>query len=758
MISLLKVLTCIAVEHDPALVALALVFCLVATITAFKLNTRRLESQGPARLAWLALTGVAGGAGIWATHFIGLLAYDTKIPLGYARGATGLSLIVATVSTSLAFQIASSGRRLQTVLGGLLFGAGLATMHYCGMLAFQPKAQLDWDMAMVAASIAVGAGFSIAALLLCATARTLKRQLAGAGLLTMGICGLHFTGMSALTLFPDSTVTPSLELVPRTQMIFDVIGLTSIVLAGAMILIAVDVYGRRQSLQRLKLLFDANPVPMWILQDKTLRFLDVNDAAVTQYGYSRAELNQMTAYDIIHPDNRARVREVIRTNFKGYDGNAIWTHLRADGSEVLVQPFLRPLNHGGESALLTALVDVTAREQATQAMAAAKDAAEASSRAKSDFLANMSHEIRTPLNGVIGVIGVLERTPLDDDQRQMLSVVESSASTLQRILSDVLDVSKMESGELDIRLEPFDLLSAVRSTAALHEPDAKRKGLGYALEIAPSAATHVVGDRHRISQIVGNLLSNAVKFTEAGEIRLTVEAGEGETPTFRFEVTDTGLGFDAGFQSRLFGRFEQADSSITRRFGGSGLGLSIAYALAEQMGGSLTAASSPGRGSSFVLELPLALCEAPAAEPAEPANEQTADVAPLRVLVADDHPVNRHVVDLILRNDNVEITSVEDGAQAVEAYAAQPFDLVLMDLQMPVMDGLEAIRCIRTAENSAGRRPTPTFVLSASAMPEHIEASHQAGASGHLAKPITAAALLECVASVRDERRRSKAA
>jgi CheY-like chemotaxis protein/anti-sigma regulatory factor (Ser/Thr protein kinase) len=346
-----------------------------------------------------------------------------------------------------------------------------------------------------------------------------------------------------------------------------------------------------------------------------------------------------------------------------------------------------------------------------------------------------------------------------------VSLIASSAETLESLLSDVLDLARIESGRLELKAEDFDLVESVRSVAALFEPSARAKGLDLTVETSPAAAGLFVGDAPRIRQVLSNLVSNAVKFTAEGAVHIRLRAQPTENcAALSLSVADTGIGFDAEAGERLFERFEQADGSITRRYGGTGLGLAISRSLAQAMGGRLAAVSRPGRGSTFTFDMTLPRSsEASTGRPAPPDDAVLpADLGQLRVLLAEDHPTNRRVVELILGAAGVPLTCVENGAEALDAWAAGGFDLILMDMQMPVMDGLTATRAIREKELSQGLTRTPIYSLTANAMPEHARASAKAGADGHLTKPLSAEALLRTVAraapsplQVRTERSRA---
>ena len=369
--------------------------------------------------------------------------------------------------------------------------------------------------------------------------------------------------------------------------------------------------------------------------------------------------------------------------------------------------------------------------------------AEAASRTKDEFLANVSHELRTPLNGVMGMAQMLRHTPLDPSQIEMLDVIDNSAAALRAVVTDLLDIVDIGSGRVELAAEPTDLRGLAANVAAGAQLRAGQKGLTFTMDVAPAIGTVMV-DASRLGQVLLNLLSNAIKFTEQGQIAFSIDRSPTSPETVIFVVRDTGIGFEPSKAERLFERFHQADGSLTRRVGGVGLGLSICRELIQQMGGRILAEGKPGEGATFTVELPLpdhqASSEAPAGIPARP----------VRVLCVDDHPTNRQVLQLILSAVGVQATMAENGAEAVSSVQEQPYDAILMDMQMPVMDGLAATRAIREIEAAAKRPRTPIIMLTAHGLPEHRRASELAGADRHVTKPIVARELLSVVAELMD--------
>jgi signal transduction histidine kinase/ActR/RegA family two-component response regulator len=382
-------------------------------------------------------------------------------------------------------------------------------------------------------------------------------------------------------------------------------------------------------------------------------------------------------------------------------------------------------------------------KQAMRELEQARDAANAANVLKTQFLANMSHEIRTPLNGVLAMAEVMAMGELEPVQRDRLQIIRQSGGLLLAVLNDVLDLSKIEAGKLTLLSEPFELEPIVRPVVESFAVMAKGKGLDFSVEITPEAEGWWEGDGDRLRQVVGNLLSNAVKFTSHGAVRARLETNP-KSGALRFTVTDTGVGIAPEKLPTLFEKFTQADNSATRRFGGTGLGLAICRELTQMMGGSIDVESREGHGSSFTVELPLGRAEA---APVASAEAVRGDEGGLKLLAAEDNATNQQVLAAVMESLGIDIHIVPDGRQAVEAWEQCPYDLILMDIQMPVMDGIAASRAIRAAERETGRARTPIVALTANALSHQVEEYLAAGMDGHVAKPIEIAKLYEAISA-----------
>lgn len=499
----------------------------------------------------------------------------------------------------------------------------------------------------------------------------------------------------------------------------------------------------------LATLFDVS-LDLLVIRELDGRIVRVSASWASTLGYPADDLIGRSVLALVHPDDLPETRASEHEIQSRFPGGPVLSHVNRcrhkDGRYLTLE--WRAQKFGDR--IYAVARDVTAKAAAERDLIDAMAAAEAANRAQSDFLANISHEIRTPLNGVIGVIDALARTSLTPQQAEMVALIRSSGVTLERLVTDILDVSRVESGRMTLEIRPFDLDEALTPAIVPARGLARKKGLDFYTHRSLAASGAFLGDSVRLRQILGNLLSNAVKFTAQGQVTLSIDLldMDDETAMLVLEVEDTGIGFGAEHAAQLFQRFSQADASITRRFGGAGLGLSICQALIEMMGGRIEAESSPGEGARFRVEAPLkriaSLAEFDTAYLA--ARERAPSLAAKpSILLAEDHPVNQRVVQLIL-NDQADLTLADDGRQALALFSQQRFDLVLMDMQMPVMDGLSAVRALRAFETQHADRPrTPVIMLSANAMAEHRAQAAEAGADLHLAKPITATALTAAI-------------
>ncbi len=445
-------------------------------------------------------------------------------------------------------------------------------------------------------------------------------------------------------------------------------------------------------------------------------------------------------YNGVDPRDRAEVEAAWQRQVTTGERYApIYRVRRSDNREVWVQGGARLFTRedGRPIRLVGALQNMTDRKAAEAELIQAKTDAETANTAKSTFLATMSHEIRTPLNGVLGMAQAMASDDLTGVQRERLEVIRQSGECLLAVLNDVLDLSKIEAGKFELDEAEFDLNDLARGAHAAFTALANKQGLEFDLKIEPSAEGVYLGDPTRVRQILYNLISNALKFTEAGEIRVTVAR---QDDALRFQVADTGIGIAPEPLTKLFRRFEQADASTSRRYGGTGLGLAICRQLTELMGGEIGVESEIGKGATFTVTVPLARIADSRAEvlPVAPSTPQDADLTgdTLKVLAAEDNAVNQLVLKTLLQQVGIDPVIVTDGAQAIAAWKADDWDVILMDVQMPEVDGPTATKEIRRLEAVSGRARTPIIALTANAMSHQVAEYREAGMDGFVAKPI----------------------
>jgi signal transduction histidine kinase len=734
------VLTCLAQDHDAKLVGLAALICLISSTTSLCAFRRAQTAVGDMRIPWLIVTILVQAAGVWATHFIAMLAYLPELDMHYDVLLTVASFAVAAVGMGAGFTVALRFPSLiGRAAGGGLIGAAIGGMHFTGMAAVTTSALLIWNTPRVAASLVLGAVGAGAALAVSGRLNERSRLAWAAGLLIVAVCALHFTAMGALSLIPSQAVSPPAGLVSRHALAVEITAIVALIVLAALSFIHLDRVGSRATLTSLKDALDGAPSGIAFFdRDHRLVFWNRQYAAVLQaYGVSPAlglaftSILEVALQGGLPAEFRAEA--IDPRAFR--EGILLREFMLSDGRWMKAE--IGPTPDGG---FVVVISDITDQRTAALASLEARRDAEAASRAKSEFLANISHEIRTPLNAVLGMAEVMMHHPLDRSQRGRLEIIRDSGEALLGVLNNVLDISKIESGHFTLDEQPFDLEMLIQETCGPIAPLAARKGIEFKLELADAASGWWSGDALRLRQVVGNLLSNALKFTDTGRIRLLAEASANEV---RITVEDTGVGISAMQLGGIFDRFSQADNSPTRRFGGTGLGLAVCRELMQLMGGRIEVSSEPGQGSSFTISLPMQKRRAPTISATTDDGPGVSQTRPLRILGAEDNPTNQMILAALLEPLNVELCLVADGLEALEAFKTAAFDLVLLDVQMPPMDGVQVTLAIREWEALVGRPQTPILALTANVMSHQTAKYLAAGMSGVIPKPIVAKVLFE---------------
>ena len=535
----------------------------------------------------------------------------------------------------------------------------------------------------------------------------------------------------------------------QTRWLMIMLGMLALLAAGLVALtvirrtarLAADTERERTKFQTL---FETNTDGIVILD--RLGFTDCNPATLDMFHMNQVEDFLKRRPEDLGVENQPcgtppymladrHIREAVQNGHAFFQ----WTARRPDGSTFPAEIALHAMNLDGEPVIQAIMRDVSAQKEVEAALEAARDAALAANEMKSQFVANVSHEIRTPMNGILGMTQLLLGSDLNPRQRDYADTIARSAEALMGVINDLLDFSKIEAGRLSVESIDFDLNALLKDVVDLYIPRADAKNLALRLERSDKLPDWVRGDPLRVRQILLNLLDNAIKFTPAGEIRLSVSTLENAPNQVHFAVSDSGIGMNEETQGRVFQAFAQADGSVSRKYGGSGLGLTICRQLAELMGGSLTLESTPGQGSTFHLRLTLPASQSPhASNKVHTNNMHFPDLGfpGVNVLVAEDNPINQKLLRFMLENLGVSVQMADDGKVAFDMLATARVDLVLMDCQMPEWDGLTATRAVREREAQQHRAHLPIIALTANAMAGYDEICRQAGMDDYLAKPL----------------------
>ena len=764
--------------HDWPLVILSVMIAAGASYLALTLAAlaRRIHSPSTRRLH-LATGALALGGGVWSMHFIGMLAFELCTPVDYdvpITLASGLPAVLAAgITLSLLSRPAVSGARI--AVAGLAVGSGIGAMHYIGMAAMTMGPLLRYDPALFAASLVVAVGLASLALWISfglrsrLAVRGVRLRLIAALVMGSAIAGMHYTAMAAARFvgIPEAGAAAV-----RSDHFTLAMMIAFVTVSLSLVIVMVNLLARYRSLLRLaeRTAEERNSAQLQLAEseaqyrtlignlpgaafrcrwdaDWTTLFVSPRIRDITGWEAEDFILGRKTLGELLHSDDDGETAEHLQRALARRESWDIRYRMRhRDGGWRWVSEVATPVfDASGEVRWIDGiLVDVTERQRMDTDLRRAKEEAEAAAQAKSRFLANMSHEIRTPMNAILGFTDLLLETPLNEQQVRNLGVVRKSARSLLSLLNDILDTAKLESGATELENRNFSLRDVCEQIVATLSLAAAQKSLQLELEYDPAAGEFFTGDPLRIHQVLLNLASNAVKFTERGRVCLRVSAGE-EPGRVLLQVADTGMGMSEDVLEHLFDPFVQADSSMTRRYGGTGLGTTIARQLVELMGGTITVNSTPDVGTEFRVAIPLPPGERPEDE-AAPLEEVC--LPPLDVLVVDDVEQNVELLATVLGKRGHRVRTASNGEEAVSCWRTSPCDLVLMDVQMPVLNGHDACRQIRELERRRGAPRTPIIALTASVLLEDRRRARAAGMDGFVTKPLDVQGLLNEMARV----------
>jgi PAS domain S-box-containing protein len=752
-------------HYNYFLVVVSVLIAILSAYASLDLAERVTYAKGSARLLWLSCGATAMGTGIWSMHYIGMLAFQLPVMVKYDWPTVLLSLLAAVLASGAGLFAVSRKTMgaLVTIVGGIFMGSGIAAMHYIGMEAMRLPAMCSYSPLLVTVSLVLAIVIAFVALWRVFALRSVKNlnhKLVNAFILGAAIPVMHYVGMAAANFMPAPLPLTALKhAISISDLGVASVTLVTILMLGLVFVTSiVDRSFSRQALalegseQRYRRIVES-AFDAFIAMDHTGLITDWSTQSEAMFGWSRADAMGKSVERMFLWEQRAEgaghsLRDLLTIETARLQERIELTACHRDGHQFPAEAAISSLQLG-ENSLFTAFVhDVSKRKKEEREKEEAKAAAEQGARVKGEFLANMSHEIRTPLNGVIGMTDLALETELTREQRDYLETVKLSADSLLSVINGILDFSKIEAGKVDLEEVDFELRECMETALKTLVLRADEKGLELLCDVAAEVPDMVTGDPGRLRQILVNLVGNAIKFTYEGEVALTVqmELDEGNRIRLHFIVSDTGIGIAQDKLESIFESFAQADTSTTREYGGTGLGLTISRRLIELMGGTIWIESEVGVGSHFHFTLLLNRSEA------KPANEDEFGpqemLAGVRVLVIDDNRTNRRILDGLLRSWGMEPTVVSSAEKALavldESYeSGLSFHLIVTDMHMPKMDGFGLVEKIK---HRGGTAPATIMMLTSAGHRGDAARCQQLGIAAYLLKPVRKMELREAIA------------
>lgn len=736
-----------------------------ASYTAFYLveqqNTAR--TRGAANL-WTLVSALSLGCGVWSMHFLGMLAVQMPGEIGYDTALTLLSLLFVVAGSASAFHLVrKGGRRLATLIKAAVFlGGGIGLMHYAGMAGMRMAARIVYDPVLFSVSIIAAVLLAMAALALLTRnfENRALRRMASAMVMGLAISAMHYTGMAATGfLAADAPLDMGFNLgTPMVSSLISVFMLLIIIASFAASLV------NRRLAHKDSLIIENESFLRRMIDNVGEGIITIDDAGTIQtfnkaagqiFGYEPAEATGKPVSFLMPTGKRQEHDEYVRRT-KLYEARIIdrgreLAGLRKNGETFPLALTVSSMTYAGRKIFVGVCTDISDRKRHEDELIQARQAAEDANMAKSNFLATMSHEIRTPLNGVLNMANILLKSDLTEEQFKYAQTIRISGQSLRSLLGDILDLSKIEMGRFELEMLDFRLKDIFDSVIAVWESRFLGMGIQFSIEASPDLAPALRADPGLLRQILFNLLGNAAKFTEEGSVTLKVSQCilDDGLLELKFGVSDTGIGIAPEAQRRLFDKFTQADSSTTRKYGGSGLGLALCKEFAGLMGGDIGVESVPGEGATFWFTI---VCQ--------PGDEKVAardlwateiDIdqigensgRKLRILGAEDNDINQFILRVMIEKAGHHIDLVNDGVEAVSAVIRGSYDIVLMDVHMPEMDGVTATKKIREFEGDQAQ--IPIIAVTANAMKGDREKYLAAGMSDYVSKPIEPADLFAAI-------------